>query len=75
MVEQVFAAGIDRSYADSPDPPVITFHGTADILVPLGEARQFDEAVKKAGVSHELIILEGANHGWAANCASRPTAR
>jgi acetyl esterase/lipase len=58
------AGGSPATYADAEDPPVITFQGTADILVPIEEARQFDEAAKKAGVAHELVILEGANHGW-----------
>jgi acetyl esterase/lipase len=52
------------SYLDSQDPPVLTFQGTADVLVPVAQARELDELARKAGVSHELVILEGANHGW-----------
>jgi dipeptidyl aminopeptidase/acylaminoacyl peptidase len=58
------AAASPATYADADDPPVITFHGTLDILVPIDEARRFDAALKAAGATHELVILEGANHGW-----------
>jgi acetyl esterase/lipase len=52
------------SYLDSQDPAVLTFQGTADVLVPVAQARELDELARKAGLSHRLVILEGAGHGW-----------
>jgi dipeptidyl aminopeptidase/acylaminoacyl peptidase len=43
---------------------VLTFQGTADPLVPAGQAKALHEALKKAGVTERLVLLEGAGHGW-----------
>lgn len=45
-------------------PPVLTFHGTLDCLVPDSQARILHDALKKADVPERLEILEGAPHGW-----------
>jgi acetyl esterase/lipase len=44
--------------------PILTIHGTVDKLVPVDQAVQFDAAMKKAGATTELIILEGQGHGF-----------
>ena len=52
------------TYIDKDDPPILTFHGSADPLVPLDQAKRLHEALKKAGVTEQLEIIEGAGHGW-----------
>jgi acetyl esterase/lipase len=52
------------TYIDAKDPPVLTFQGTLDPLVPDQQARLLHEALKKAGVTERLEILEKASHGW-----------
>jgi dipeptidyl aminopeptidase/acylaminoacyl peptidase len=52
------------TYVDAKDPPVLTFQGSADPLVPAEQARVLHEALKKAGVVEKLVLLEGAGHGW-----------
>jgi acetyl esterase/lipase len=52
------------TYVDAKDPPVLTFQGTADPLVPTEQAKALHEALKKAGVAEKLVLLEGASHGW-----------
>ncbi|MCA9246880.1 MAG: alpha/beta hydrolase [Planctomycetales bacterium] len=52
------------TYADSDDPPVLTFQGTADVLVPVAEARRFHQALLAAGVDSQLVEYPGANHGF-----------
>jgi hypothetical protein len=37
-------------------PPTITFLGTLDRLVLENQARMLDEAMRKAGASHELYL-------------------
>lgn len=42
--------------------PVFTIHGTLDNVVPVRQATRLDEALDKAGVEHELRIIEGMGH-------------
>jgi acetyl esterase/lipase len=44
--------------------PILSIHGTADKLVPVEQAVEFDAAMKKAGAVSELMILEGQGHGF-----------
>lgn len=51
-------------YVTPDDPPVLTLHGDRDELVSVAQARLLDEAMKAAGASHELLVLEGQGHGF-----------
>ena len=44
--------------------PILTIHGTVDKLVPVDQAVSFDAAMKKAGATSELIIIEGQGHSF-----------
>jgi acetyl esterase/lipase len=50
------------TYVSKDDPPFLIIHGTADNLVPLSQAREFDAALDKAGVSSTLVIGQDAPH-------------
>ncbi len=50
------------TYVSRDDPPFLHIHGTADTLVPLSQAEEFDAALDKAGVSSTLLTGEGAPH-------------
>ena len=52
------------TYINAGDPPVLTCHGTLDPVVPVEQARRLHSALKKAGVSERLEVIEGAAHGW-----------
>ena len=43
--------------------PRLVTHGTADTDVPYQESADMDAALKKQGVEHELITVEGGGHG------------
>ena len=45
--------------------PLMVVHGTRDPRVPIGEARQIAEAVKKRGLPVELLTFEDEGHGIA----------
>lgn len=54
------------TYIDADDPPILTFHGSEDPVVPPDQATILHDALDKAGVKyHKLVILEGADHGFA----------
>ena len=46
----------------SKHPPTILIHGTADTDVPYSQSKDMDAALGKAGVVHEFITVEGAQH-------------
>nr|WP_223183591.1 MULTISPECIES: alpha/beta hydrolase [unclassified Streptomyces] len=45
-------------------PPAIVFHGTADTIVLIGDARRFRDAMRASGNGCELVTYEGAPHGF-----------
>ncbi len=46
------------------DPPVLIAHGDADRVVPLQQSQLLVKKLTAAGVTNELIIKPGGNHGW-----------
>ena len=52
------------TYASDDDPPILTFQGTKDPLVPHTQAFALAEAQTAAGVPGRVEILVGAGHGW-----------
>lgn len=52
------------TYVTSDDPPILTFQGTKDPLVPHSQAVKLTEAMTKAGVPGRVELLVGAGHGW-----------
>jgi acetyl esterase/lipase len=53
------------NFVDKEDAPVLMLHGDADPLVPLGQSEIFLDALKKAGVAAELVVIKGGGHGGA----------
>jgi len=45
-------------------PPFLFIHGDADPLVPLQQSKVMIAALKKVGVSAELIVKPGGGHAW-----------
>ncbi len=56
------------------DPPTLLIHGTDDTLVPISNSERAHAAFKKAGVETDLIIMEGAGHGFRGEQATQATA-
>ncbi|HML75043.1 MAG TPA: alpha/beta hydrolase [Anaerohalosphaeraceae bacterium] len=74
-VEALFTGTVDQkkqlakaisplTHIDRNDPPFLIMHGRLDPVVAVGESEDFFKALKKAGVSAELIVLEEAGHGF-----------
>ncbi|MFO0947522.1 MAG: alpha/beta hydrolase [Planctomycetota bacterium] len=60
----VYAAASPATYVDAHDPPVISFHGTQDPLVPYAQAVLLDNVMRAKGANHELELVPGGVHGW-----------
>lgn len=52
------------TYARKGNPPVLILHGTKDATVPVEQSQRMADALKKAGVEHELVLVEGAPHSF-----------
>ncbi len=61
---ETYSAASPVTYATSDDPPVLTLQGDLDPIVPVGQARILDQALKAAGARHTLTIFEGQRHGF-----------
>ncbi len=46
------------------DAPTFLVHGDKDDLVPLWHSEKIVDAFKKSGVKNELLVIEGAGHGF-----------
>ena len=53
-------------HASSDDPPTLLVHGDADTLVDVNNSRLMHETLTANGVVTDLIVIEGAGHGFRA---------
>ena len=51
------------TYLRKDAPPVLTFHGTKDPLVPYEQAKRLDKSMRDAGLVSQLETHEGRGHG------------
>jgi len=52
------------TYVRASNPPILTFQGTTDEIVPASQATLLHEALEREGVQHKLVLMEGEGHGW-----------
>lgn len=53
------------NFVTSNMPPTLVMQGDADRLVPIYQARMFEQKCKEVGAAFKLIVKPGADHGWA----------
>jgi acetyl esterase/lipase len=53
------------SYVSPAAPPIMIVHGTADLVVPSAQSAELAAALESAGAPHELVPVDGADHGFA----------
>ena len=58
------------SHVSKHAPPFLIMHGDKDPLVPVQQSRLLHDKLTAAGVSSELIVLEGEGHGFRDNKAA-----
>ena len=69
--ESLYVRSSPTLLVTSTTPPVLTFHGLRDWLVPPSQARKLDDALRKNGVDHATYLLEGAEHGFGFRAGGR----
>ncbi len=52
------------TYLDRKDPPILTFQGTKDPLVPHSQATKLSDAMTVQGIRGRTELLIGLGHGW-----------
>jgi acetyl esterase/lipase len=52
------------THVSAESAPTLIIHGDKDLLVPMQQAQTFLAKLKEAGVPGELVVKEGAAHGW-----------
>jgi acetyl esterase/lipase len=62
--KQLAQAASPIAHVDPKDPPFLIMHGDKDEVVPIQQSIRFYEKLKKAGVPAQLIVVEGAGHGF-----------
>jgi dipeptidyl aminopeptidase/acylaminoacyl peptidase len=61
-------------HVTSDDAPTLLVHGTKDRLVPLRHSEQMKAALDARDVPCELLIIEGAGHGFGSKAADQAVA-
>jgi acetyl esterase/lipase len=61
---QAYRAAEPETYLDPDDPPVIIMHGTADVIVPYGEAVYYTSKLRSLGMAAELYTDYDVGHAW-----------
>jgi dipeptidyl aminopeptidase/acylaminoacyl peptidase len=56
--------------ADRADAPILLIHGEADTVVPIGQSREMERVLKRAGKPVEFVSLKGEDH-WLSRDATR----
>jgi acetyl esterase/lipase len=62
--KEVYRKASPLTYCNKDCPPFLFFHGTKDPLVGLEQSEKMMTALKKVGVSAELVTMTGDGHGW-----------
>jgi acetyl esterase/lipase len=61
-------------HVTSDTPPFLILHGEQDHLVPIHQAEEMADALKKAGIPYELIRVKNGGHGLRPDKAGDPAA-
>jgi acetyl esterase/lipase len=51
------------SFVSKDDPPIMQVHGDKDVIVPVEHASNLHKKLQAIGVSSELVVIPGGNHG------------
>jgi acetyl esterase/lipase len=64
---EIYTQSSPVNFVNGQSPPTMLLHGDADDIVPISQAYVLRDALKGAGVTHQLITYPGEGHGWYGN--------
>jgi acetyl esterase/lipase len=68
------AAASPITHITSDDPPFLLIHGNRDPVMPFEQSQSMYDALQKAGVPSQLVVVENADHSLtAADGSAKPT--
>jgi acetyl esterase/lipase len=70
---EAFRKASPVEYAGKTTCPVLTIHGTADVIVPVIHAERFHAKLTAAGADSTLVTVKGKGHGWGGPTATETT--
>ncbi|MGL6097596.1 MAG: alpha/beta hydrolase fold domain-containing protein [Fimbriiglobus sp.] len=70
---EVFQNASPLEYAGKTTCPILTIHGTADVIVPVIHAERFHAKLTAAGADSTLVTVRGKGHGWGGTAATATT--
>lgn len=62
-LEDLAALASPITHVSPDDPPFLIMHGSDDATVPIEQSVAFNAALREAGVTSTLVVIEGAGHG------------
>lgn len=71
LTSPLFKQASPITYINKGDPPVITFQGAADPLVPAQQAKTLHALLKEKGVTEHLELIENGGHGFSGEANAR----
>jgi acetyl esterase/lipase len=63
-VKENYKKASPLNYVRKDCPPFLFFHGDKDTLVDIHHSKVMDAKLREAGVSSELVVMKGYEHGW-----------
>lgn len=60
----LYATASPLTYASKLSSPILTLHGTADLIVPVIHAERLHKKLLEAGAKSVFIPVKGKGHGW-----------
>lgn len=70
--EALWKSGSPVFYVKAGAPPMLLIHGDIDGTIPLAQSTALAEALKKAGVPYEFIVVKRGGHGLGFNPKPNP---
>ena len=62
--KEVFKKASPITYVSKTAPPVLMFHGTFDLVVPVVHSETLHKKLQDAGATSELVTVFAEGHGW-----------
>lgn len=63
-IPDVYLEASPIHYVSDNDPPILSIMGELDEVVPPAQGELLDSAMSDAGLTHELVVLEGKGHAY-----------